>query len=228
MIATRRRLSTTVHHCWFDGSDTRNPRAGYGKVHVFNCLYNDNDYGIGLHSRALVLAERNHFENVKHPIKQMYREDPESPHHGFCEAVDNIFQECRGQQDDEGVSFPVNDFYLYDFALNVVGDVPANVKAGAGPGESYGTMMPLPFPGNGTVDASLEPDLRWTRSPGTTGYEVAFGDSRSLGEAKAESGQTFDPGRLGPGKVYWWRVDRITAGGTLEGDVWRFRTAPSE
>ena len=33
------KLNTTIHHCWFDGSDTRNPRVGYGKVHVFNCLY---------------------------------------------------------------------------------------------------------------------------------------------------------------------------------------------
>lgn len=31
-------LNTTLHHnCW-DGSKTRNPRVGYGKVYVFNCL----------------------------------------------------------------------------------------------------------------------------------------------------------------------------------------------
>ena len=61
-------LNTTIHHCWFDGSNTRNPRAGYGKIHVFNCLYNGNHYGIGLHSLARVLAERNYFDKVNNPI----------------------------------------------------------------------------------------------------------------------------------------------------------------
>ena len=58
-------LHVTIHHCWFDGSDTRNPRVGYGLVHVFNCLYSENNYGIGLHSRGKVLAEQNYFDSVK-------------------------------------------------------------------------------------------------------------------------------------------------------------------
>lgn len=133
-------LNTTIHHCWFDGSDTRNPRAGYGRVHVFNCLYNDNDYGIGLHSQCLVLAEQNYFANVKDPIKQMYRPDPNDIHHGFCQSVDNIFNECRGSQDDEGKSFKPTDFYQYDSVLDKAADVPAIVKAGVGPSQRFETL----------------------------------------------------------------------------------------
>ncbi|EKK00503.1 Pectate lyase/Amb allergen [Rhodopirellula baltica SH28] len=131
-------LNTTIHHCWFDGSDTRNPRVGYGKVHVFNCLYTKNDYGIGLHSQCLVLAERNHFDQVKHPIKQMYRPDPTDIHHGFCESVENVFQDCRGAQDDEGKSFSVKEFYEYESKMDDVARVPEIVQSNAGPQEHIG------------------------------------------------------------------------------------------
>lgn len=131
-------LNTTIHHCRFDGSDTRNPRVGYGKVHVFNCLYTKSDYGIGLHSQCLVLAERNHFDQVKHPIKQMYRPDPTDIHHGFCESVENVFQDCRGAQDDEGKSFPAKEFYEYESKMDDVARVPEIVQSNAGPQEHIG------------------------------------------------------------------------------------------
>jgi pectate lyase len=131
-------LNTTIHHCWFDGSDTRNPRVGYGKVHVFNCLYSRNDYGIGLHSQCLVLAERNHFDQVKNPIKQMYRPDPTDIHHGFCESVENVFQDCRGTQDDEGKSFSAKEFYEYDSAMDEVDHVPEIVRMNVGPKKHIG------------------------------------------------------------------------------------------
>jgi pectate lyase len=116
--ADRGTLNTTIHHCWFDGSNTRNPRAGYGKIHVFNCLYNGNGYGIGLHSQTQVLAERNFFDKVKNPIKQMYREDPKDPHHGFCGGVDSIFRDCEGQRAIEGTTFVPKAVYGYEFALH--------------------------------------------------------------------------------------------------------------
>ncbi len=221
-------LNTTIHHCWFDGADTRNPRAGYGKVHVFNCLYNGNGYGIGLHSRALVLAERNYFDKVKNPIKQMYREDAKSPHHGFCEGVDNIFQDCTGQRAIEGISYPVENYYLYDFALDAAADVPEIVKAGTGPAEAFGKVNPLPVPGNGAITVSVRPKLRWTRRPEATGYKVAFGETNPPAAASEVSGQTFDPGTLKPATVYYWRVDQVTPNGTVKGAVWQFRTLPKK
>ncbi len=217
-------LNTTIHHCWFDGSDTRNLRAGYGRVHVFNCLYNGNDYGIGLHSQTLVLAERNYFDTVKNPIKQMYRKDPKSPHHGFCEGTENIFRGCSGQRAVEGISFPVTKHYQYKFALNAAADVPEIVKAGAGPAEAFGKMMPLPVPGNGAVDVDLKPKLRWTNAQNATSYKVAFGVTNPPESAGKTRGRTFVPGELKPGTDYYWRVDQVTPEGTVMGGTWRFRT----
>jgi pectate lyase len=218
------RLNGTVHHCWFDGSNTRNPRAGFGKIHVFNCLYNGNGYGIGLHSQCLVRAERNFFDKVNNPIKQMYRPDPADPAHGFCESVENTFKACSGAQDDEGKSFPVNDYYLYDFALDNAVDVPQIVKAKAGPGEEFGKLGPLPVPGNGAVNVSIKPVLRWTKGHEAKSYKVAFSRTNPPSQTIETKEQTFDPGTLKDHTVYYWRVDQVTDSGVVKGDVWRFQT----
>ena len=220
----RGKLNTTLHHNWWDGSKTRNPRAGYGKIHVFNCLYNDNGYGVGLHSQCLVLAERNFFHRTRDPIKQMYRPDPKDRHHGFCESVDNIFKDCSGARDDEGRSFPVNDYYLYDFALDEVDDVPAIVKPKVGPAAEFGKLGPLPVPGNGAVNVGTNRVLRWTKGQEARSYRVAFGQMNPPSKTVEMSIQTFDPGTLKGQTVYYWRVDQITDSGVIEGDVWRFRT----
>jgi len=217
-------LNTTLHHNWWDGSKTRNPRVGYGKVHIFNCLYNDNGYGIGLHSQCRVLAERNVFQRTRDPIKQMYRPDPQDIHHGFCESVENIFENCTGARDDEGKSFPVKDFYLYDFALDEATAVPAIVKVQAGPAAEFEKLGLLPVPGNGAVEVELQPKLRWTRAPEATGYRVAFGDTHPPQAAREIEAQTFNPGQLKPQTVYYWRVDMMTEDGAIEGQTWRFRT----
>ncbi|MEO2006494.1 MAG: right-handed parallel beta-helix repeat-containing protein [Candidatus Poribacteria bacterium] len=221
-------LNTTVHHCWFDGSDSRNPRVGYGKVHVFNCLYNGNDYGIGLHSQARVLAESNVFDGVDDPIQQMYREDPESPHHGFCEGIDNIFHNCTGQQAIEGISFPINDYYRYDFASDAADGVAKAIRAGAGPAASFGTLGPLPVPGNGAINVGVHPSPRWTRGSEAASYSVSFGETDPPKTTVETDGQTFDPGKLQPGTVYYWRVDQVTADGPVTGDVWRFQTLTAD
>ncbi len=218
------KLNTTVHHCWYDKSQTRNPRVGYGEVHIFNCLYNGNGYCIGLHSGCLVRAERNYFHETESPIRQMYRPDPSDPAHGFCESVDNVFKNCSGAQDDEGKSFPVNDYYLYDFVLDEVNDVPAIVKAKAGPAAEFGRPMPLPVPGHGAIDVSSTGELRWTKGLDAKSYQVAFGKTDELSKTAKADGQTFKPGKLEPKTVYYWRVDQITDSGVIKGDVWRFRT----
>ncbi|MBN2182497.1 MAG: hypothetical protein JW715_11345 [Sedimentisphaerales bacterium] len=223
-------LNTTLHHIWWDGSVQRNPRVGYGKVHVFNCLYNNNNsYGIGLHSQCLVLAERNYFHDTNDPIHQMYRPDPNDIHHGFCESVDNIFSNCTGDQNDEGKSFPVTDYYLYDFEMDKAADVPAIVKEKVGPAAQFGTLGPLPVPGNGAVNVGMEPSLRWTS--GTTkakGYKIAFGETNPPSKTIETSEQRFSPGKLKTQTVYYWRVDQITDSGVVEGDLWRFRTQTAQ
>jgi hypothetical protein len=59
-------------------------------------------------------------------------------------------------------------------------------------------------------------------------YRVAFGEANPPGSAVETDGQTFDPGTLQPGAVYYWRVDQVTGDGSVAGDVWRFQTQPNE
>lgn len=192
---------------------------------MFNCLYNGNGYGIGLHSQAQVLAECNFFDKVKNPIRQMYREDPKSPHHGFFGAVDNIFRDCEGQRAIEGTTFAPKTHYRYEFAVNAATDVPKVVKAGVGPAEAFGTITPLSARDHGAINVGVASKLRWTPAPGATGYEVAFAETNPPKPAGKATGQTFDPGELTPGTLYYWRVDSVTPEGTVNGETWRFRTA---
>ena len=51
-----------------------------------------------------------------------------------------------------------------------------------------------------------------------------FGGTNPPKTAGEISGQTFDPGELKPGTVYYWRVDQVTPEGTVRGETWQFRT----
>ena len=219
-------LNTTVHHMWWDGSNQRNPRVAFGKVHVFNCQYNSNGaYGIGLHTRGLVLAENNYFEGTHDPIHQMYRADPADIYHGYCESVGNIFNKCSGSIDDEGVSFRVDDYYLYDFILDETVNVPAIVKENVGPNAKYGELGLLPTPGQGVVTKNTTPTLRWTKGASATAYKVYFGETNSPALVETTSELTYNPGTLKEGTFYYWRVDQETPNGLVEGKLWIFRTA---
>jgi hypothetical protein len=170
------------------------------------------------------LAERNYFDHVKDPIHQMYRMNPEDIHHGFCESLDNIFNNCSGDMDDEGISFPVDDYYMYDFVIDAVADVPSIVKAGVGPGSQYGDLGLMPVPGNGAVKVSMDPTLQWTKGQLAKGYIVSFGTANPPPEVDTVSVQTYNPGSLTNDTVYYWSVDQVTSSGRIQGKVWKFRT----
>jgi hypothetical protein len=86
-------------------------------------------------------------------------------------------------------------------------------------------LGPLPVPGNGAVNVSINPVLRWTSgSAKVKGHKVAFGENNPPSMVIEASEQKFDPGTLKGQTVYYWRVDQITDSGVVEGDVWRFRT----
>jgi pectate lyase len=220
-------LNTTLHHNWWDGSDTRNPRAGYGDIHVFNNMYNNNDYGIGLHSQCMVLSENNYFQDTNDPIHQMYREDPTDIHHGFAKEVGSIFDGASGDRDNENDLMTVDfeqQYYLYNFALDEAVDVPDLVKAHAGPGSEYSNLGPLPIPGNGAVSVSTSKTLRWTRGHSATSYMVSFGTTNPPPSVTTTTEQEYSPESLESGKIYYWKVDQVTDTGMIEGNVWQFRT----
>jgi pectate lyase/predicted neuraminidase/lysophospholipase L1-like esterase len=216
-------LNTTLHHNWWDGSDTRNPRCGYGKIHVFNNLYNNNDYCIGLHSGTLVYVEKNYFVDTNDCIHQMYQDDPDHVDHGFAEASDNVTINTSGDWDVEGISFPVDDYYMYNFMLDAANDVQSIVQAGAGPSSAHETIGLMPIPGQGAVGVD-NATLQWltgTESPSS--YIVYFGTTTNPPQVATTTSETYDAGSLVEGEIYYWCVDQVTSGGTIPGKLWTFR-----
>ena len=95
-----------------------------------------------------------------------------------------------------------------------------------------GSPLPLaptaPSPADEATDVKLDADLSWTPGGGlSTSYDVYFGADPALGADELRTTQaatTYDPGRLAPGRVYYWRVDAKNDTGTTAGPVWSFTT----
>src|SRR5205823_443949 len=68
-------LKITVHHNWFNGTESRHPRVRFGQVHVLNNYYTNNvTYGVASTEEADVLVEGNYFSNVQFPCLVGYAE----------------------------------------------------------------------------------------------------------------------------------------------------------
>ncbi|MBN1868001.1 polysaccharide lyase family 1 protein [Candidatus Sumerlaeota bacterium] len=222
------KLNCTFHHCRWEDTIQRNPRVGYGKVHVFNCYYHSNSsYCIGVHSGARVLAERNCFYRTHDVIFQNYSSDPASPFYGSCEDLGNIFDGCTGRKDDDGVSFDPGDFYMHDFVLDDATSVPS-VTASTGVSATYGFAPVLPIPGDGAIGIDTASNLSWTIGDQALSYDVHFGTSSSPPLVVNTTDRTYTPASFAPDTIYYWRVDVVTSGGTVPGTLWRFRTSPDK
>lgn len=57
-----------------------------------------------------------------------------------------------------------------------------------------------------------------------TSYIVSFGTTNPPPQVATVSEQSYNPGSLSQGTVYYWRVDQDTSGGIIQGKVWIFRT----
>jgi pectate lyase len=217
------KLNGTVHHCFFDGSETRNPRAGFGKIHIFNDYNLNNGYAIGFHTESLVVAERNYFENTDDAIRQMYDEPGyESWELGDALAIDNVFDNASGDE-STGIGFTVGDYYMYDFALDEANDVPAVVSAGAGPKPEYGEIGLMPIPGQGAVGVDYS-TLSWaTGTASPESYVVYFGTTTNPPQVATTSDTSYEAGPLSSGTVYYWRVDQVVSGTQVPGKLWTFK-----
>lgn len=175
----------------------------------------------------MVLSENNYFQDTEDPIQQMYDDDPNSVHHGYAKDVGSIFDNIDGAIDTEDHLMTVNfetQYYMYRFALDPAEDVPAIVKAKAGPGPEYSTLGPMLVPGNGAIKVSTNPTLRWTRGHSATSYVVHFGTSSPPPVAAEITGQTYAPGSLSSGTIYYWSVDQVNGSACVDGNVWCFKT----
>ena len=94
-----------------------------------------------------------------------------------------------------------------------------------------------PNPSNGAVDVRQAPSLAWEAGELAASHQVYFGsEAESVKNADTSSSEykgskdigseSYDPGQLEWNTTYYWRIDEIEDGGTIQrGNVWSFTTA---
>ena len=110
------KLNITFVGNWFRGIAQRGPRCRYGNIHVVNNLYTTDglksDYVISAGKDCEVITEKNHFIGTNTPIYTNHK-GGSSAHY----AIDNIFENTRGNQTGYGNAFNVP--YNQDFVIPV-------------------------------------------------------------------------------------------------------------
>ncbi|MHC4580255.1 MAG: hypothetical protein ACYS14_02290 [Planctomycetota bacterium] len=90
-----------------------------------------------------------------------------------------------------------------------------------------------PVPPDGTTTAKSDCDLMWLGGYRAETHDLYFGTSAEEVTAAARdaavfqrtfhgAANVFDPGRLEPGKTYFWRVDATRDSQTIRGKIWKF------
>jgi len=91
-----------------------------------------------------------------------------------------------------------------------------------------------PRPANGAADVQMNAILSWTPADFAASHEIYFGtDKEAVRSAdtgspeykgpKALGDESYDPGLLETGAIYYWRVDEIDdQGNTMKGPIWSF------
>ncbi len=88
------------------------------------------------------------------------------------------------------------------------------------------TKAGVPSPANNATNVSILADLSWTGMIEATSHDIYFGTVSPGTFQTNTTATTFDPGRMNPSTVYYWRIDEVTGSGTVTGDVWSFTTGP--
>ena len=190
----------TFAHCMFNNNTQRNPRIGYGKMHIYNSYWeNIKLYCIGFHSQAQVLSENHYFSpTARHPFCNQYTD--QLPYCGYLTDKGSYFANGNpGRSHNRpftDISYSPLDYYEYSFDLDSAEDVAKN--------------MPL----------------IWCQAADAVKYKVYLSDNESsldkniIGETSSLS---IVPASLSTGKKYYWRVDAVKSDGSVvKGDTWTF------
>jgi len=85
-----------------------------------------------------------------------------------------------------------------------------------------------PDPADGASGVNPDTELSWSAGGCAVSHNIYFGTS-SPGEFRGNQTETtFNPGLLDCGTTYYWRINEVQADSSvIEGDVWKFTTAPA-
>ena len=169
-------ITATFHHNWFDKSSSRHPRVRFGKVHVYNNLFDGNTtYGVGSAYGAKVLVEYNYFDGVQlptdictYPAKESNESNLQGSVAGYLYATQDVFvnrpEKAKDPYPLTNVKYksyggetitPLTyaDFKpAYDYIVTPAEDVPTVVKGGAGHGKLGWTEAPVAVNNGGITD----------------------------------------------------------------------------
>lgn len=154
---------TTIHHCWFDSTNMRNPSFDMGIGHLYNNFVRKAmSYGNLARGEARVIIENSFFENSKDPVK----------------ISDNAklyisglqFSGCSGTTKGNLTTPPYDINSYYKYTLDPTDQVKSIVTAGVGPKAAIGDQ----YSGNTAIVADRN---RYSRMPL---LEVTSGASNTL------------------------------------------------
>lgn len=122
---------TTIHHCWFDSTNQRNPSFDMGIGHLYNNYVRKvSSYGNYARGEARVVIENSVFEDSKNPVQA------DATAKLFISGLQ--FSRCTGTQTGNVSTPPFNPKDYYDYTLDKTSDVKNLVISGAGPQEWIG------------------------------------------------------------------------------------------
>jgi pectate lyase len=123
---------TTIHHCWFDSTNQRNPSFDMGIGHLYNNYVRKvMSYGNLARGEARVVIENSYFENCKDPVS--------ITDNAKCFVSNIINVNSTGTKPVGNVtSKPFDPGSAYKYTLDPVDQVKSIVSKGAGPSETIG------------------------------------------------------------------------------------------
>jgi len=219
------REHVTFAHCWFANNTQRNPRIGYGKMHIYNCYWTDiSSYCIGFHSQAQVLSEYNYFSSsANNPFCNQYSDV--LPYRGYL--TDNGSYFAKGNPGTSyahpftGISYTPKDYYDFEFdQQNNVADVATSTKQGVGPIADL-VYEPILNPGNGATQVQLNRTLSWSPVDGASSYRLLIGTAQDNLVEKSLSDVS-----LQPATTYYWQIIAHVQDTDYPSPIYQFTTAP--
>lgn len=128
-------LNVTWHHNWWaENVVERQPRVRYGRNHLFNNYYNSqaSNYCVRAGIEASILLQGNYFDGVKSPHQFNNDSNEQTAYIALGDgAFANRYSGVSGDQETQGGGETFEPPYA--FTVEAAADVPAVVRAGAGP-----------------------------------------------------------------------------------------------
>ncbi|MGC9382009.1 pectinesterase family protein [Streptomyces sp. MH13] len=126
----------TIHHNWFRETEQRNPSTdNAAHAHLYNNFLEDapgtditSSYGNYARGRTSMVLENSYFQGVRNPVTKDAT--------ATLVQRGNVFSGTSGRNESGGTAFDPRKFYAY--TPDRAADVPALLRAGAGPRPSIG------------------------------------------------------------------------------------------